>query len=68
MALINEAGWDRVVRLIIGIVALGLWWTGTFTGALGLVALVVGVLMLLTGATGWCPMYSVFKFGTRRTT
>ncbi|MDE3155445.1 MAG: DUF2892 domain-containing protein [Acidobacteriota bacterium] len=68
MALVNEAGWDRVVRLIVGIVALALWWTGTAAGALGTVALVVGVLMVLTGAIGWCPMYSIFKAGTRRTT
>lgn len=67
MTLLNEAGWDRIARLIIGIVALGLWWTGTVVGTLALVALVVGVLMLLTGATGWCPLYSVFRFATRRT-
>ncbi len=67
MTLINEAGWDRTVRLIIGIIALGLWWTGALAGTLALVALAVGVLMVLTGATGWCPLYSVFKFATRRT-
>jgi hypothetical protein len=54
----NVGGIDRVVRILLGLglVGLGLsdqsWW-----GALGLVP-------LLTGAIGWCPLYVPFKLST----
>ncbi|HVC20369.1 MAG TPA: DUF2892 domain-containing protein [Vicinamibacterales bacterium] len=66
MNLVNEAPWDRIVRGLLGLAALAVWWTSTVTGGLGWVALVVGVILLLTGVVGWCPMYSAFGFATRR--
>jgi len=54
----NVGGIDRVVRILLGLglVGLGLtdqsWW-----GAWGLVP-------LLTGAIGWCPVYVPFRLST----
>jgi hypothetical protein len=30
------------------------------TGVLATVTLVIGVVLLLTGLMGWCPLYSLF--------
>lgn len=65
MGFVNEAGWDRAVRVVLGVVliALGL---GVVEGGLGVVLAVIGLVPLLTGLVGWCPLYSVFGFRTDR--
>ncbi len=58
---------DRAVRALIGIVALALAFTtlGVMAGTLwGIVAAVVGVVMLGTAALGMCPAYMPFKIST----
>jgi hypothetical protein len=35
MLTLNEAGWDRIVRLILGVALLGLGWGGIVTGGWG---------------------------------
>jgi membrane-bound ClpP family serine protease len=58
---------DRAVRAVIGIVALVLAFTtlGVMAGAVwGIVAAVVGVVMLGTAALGMCPAYMPFKIST----
>jgi hypothetical protein len=55
----NEAGWDRGVRVIVGmgLIALaigGVWWPWGLVGA----------VPLLTGVTGNCPLYTVFGVST----
>jgi len=65
----NVGGADRAVRLVIGIVALVLAFTmlGVTEGsALGIVAAVVGAIMLLTAALGMCPLYLPLKLSTCR--
>ena len=64
MAFTNEAGWDRAVRLLLGIVLLYLGWAGVVTGTLGVVFQIVGFLPLATGLIGWCPAYSLLGITT----
>lgn len=61
---INVANWERVVRIVLGIVLLYLGWAGVVTGTLGDVLKVLGFIPLLTGLVGWCPLYSLFGFST----
>lgn len=51
---------DRLARLAIGIVAFILYQQGVVTGELGYVALAVGVVMVLTAAFSFCPLYKMF--------
>jgi type IV secretory pathway TrbD component len=53
-------GIDRIVRILLGLalVAMGLY-TQSWWGAVGLVP-------LITGLVGWCPMYLPFKVSTAR--
>ncbi len=63
---INEAGWDRVVRVVLGLALLVLGFTGVVPGTLGIVVGVIGLIPLLTGIVGWCPLYSLVKFATKK--
>ena len=58
----NEAGWDRGARIVLGValIVIGFLMGGTWGWVLG----VIGLIPLLTGAIGWCPLYSVFKIDT----
>ena len=62
----NEAMWDRIGRVAIGLVLLGLGWTGVVDGTLGTVFKYLGFVPLLTGLIGWCPLYALFRFRTDR--
>ncbi|MEZ4425794.1 MAG: DUF2892 domain-containing protein [Gemmatimonadota bacterium] len=64
--MINEAGWDRAARVIVGLALLGLGWGGVVTGTLGTVFKFLGFVPLLTGLIGWCPAYSLFGFRTNK--
>lgn len=56
---LNVGGFDRVARIVLGLVLIGLAATGT-VGAWGW----IGVVPLATGAIGWCPPYAIFGFST----
>jgi ABC-type antimicrobial peptide transport system permease subunit len=66
MSYMNEAGWDRILRIVIGIIMLYLGWAGVVTGGLGLVLIVVGFIFLITGLVGWCPLYRLLKIRTNK--
>ena len=65
MTFINEAEWDRGVRLLVGISLLAGGW-GFASGGLGLILVAVGALALITGVAGWCPAYSACGISTRK--
>nr|WP_315480390.1 DUF2892 domain-containing protein [uncultured Rhodoferax sp.] len=55
----NVGGLDRMARIAVGVVLVGLAATGT-VGAWGW----LGLLPLATGAIGWCPPYAIFGWST----
>lgn len=55
----NEGTLDRVVRVVLGIVLIALALTGQFT-PWGW----IGVVPLLTGLIGTCPLYSMLGVNT----
>ncbi len=63
---VNEASWDRVVRVILGVILLGLYFMGSVSGTVGIIALIVGIIMLATGLFGFCPLYKVVGFSTKK--
>lgn len=62
----NESGMDRIIRAVLGIVLLALYFTGTVTGVLGIVFIVLGLAALITGAVGFCPLYMLLKIKTNK--
>ncbi len=61
----NEAGWDRIVRVILGIVLLFLGLGGATSGILAIVLDVLGVVLLVTGVVGFCPLYGLLHIKTK---
>lgn len=55
----NVGGIDRILRIAIGLILVGMAATGT----LGVWAW-IGVVPLATGALGWCPPYAMFGIST----
>jgi hypothetical protein len=55
----NESGIDRAIRVVLGIVLLSLVFVGPKT-LWGL----VGLVPLITGAVGFCPLYRLLGIST----
>ena len=55
----NEGTIDRVIRIVAGLVLLSLVFVGPQT-ALGW----IGIVPLLTGLIGFCPLYTMLGFNT----
>lgn len=56
---INMGNADRWIRLLVAAVAVVLYFTGTVSGTLGIVLLVVAVIFALTSMVKFCPIYAV---------
>ena len=60
----NVGGIERPIRIGMGILALcvGLFaeWSSAIAGAF----LAIGVILLLTGAVGFCPLFTLFGINT----
>ncbi len=56
---VNEGVLDRALRIIVGMVLIGLVYTGKI-GVWGW----IGVVPLVTGAVGMCPVYSLLGIRT----
>ena len=65
-ALVNEAGWDRIVRVVLGLVLLYLWLGHVLSGAVAIVLGIIGIIFLVTGIVGFCPLYRVLGFATKK--
>lgn len=63
--MMNEAGWDRLARVALGVVGLIIGF-GVLDGAGGVVVGIVALVPLLTGLSGWCPLYSLLGFRTNK--
>ena len=55
---------DRAIRAVVGIALLAAYFLGAVGGTMGIVALVIGIVMLGTAALGWCPPYSLLGINT----
>jgi hypothetical protein len=62
----NESALDRGIRAVIGLAAI----IGAFVVGLGsvpgIVLVVVGAILALTAATGFCPLYRVLGLSTSK--
>lgn len=55
----NIGNWERLVRIWLGAVLIGL----AATNIIGMWGW-IGVIPVVTGFIGWCPAYAVFGFST----
>ena len=57
---------DRIIRAVLAIILAVLYFSGTVTGTLGIILLVLAGVFLLTSMISFCPLYAPFKFSTRK--
>jgi hypothetical protein len=60
----NMSNTDRIVRVVIAALFAYLYFGGVVTGALGVVLVVLGGVLLLTSVIAFCPLYAPFKLST----
>ena len=58
---------DRIIRVLLAAVFAILYFTGTVTGTLGLVLLVLGGVFVLTSLVSFCPLYAIVGISTCKT-
>jgi len=56
----NVGGIDKVLRIVAGVVLLGLGVAGVVPLLIGL----IGIVPLATGLLGWCPFYPLLGLNT----
>ena len=60
----NMGSIDKVVRIVLAIVAVILFFTNVVTGTWGIVLLVVAAVFVLTSLFSFCPLYLPFGIST----
>ncbi len=59
----NEGTWDRIIRVILGLILLYVGYA-MVSAPWNYVAYVLGLILVVTGAIGYCLLYALFKIDT----
>jgi hypothetical protein len=62
----NESGFDRIIRVVLGVALILMFAFHALSGTLGIISLAVGAILLLTGVVGFCPLYALLKLQTTK--
>lgn len=60
----NMGSTDRILRILVAIAIGVLYYTGTISGTLGLILLVLAGIFVLTSLFSFCPLYLPFGIST----
>jgi hypothetical protein len=60
----NVGSMDKVIRIVLALIFAGLYFTGTVTGTLGLVLVILGGVFLVTALVGFCPLSAMVGLNT----
>lgn len=60
----NMGSIDRIIRVSLAIVIFFLYFSGTVTGAIGVVLLIVAIAFIATSTISFCPIYTLFNGST----
>ena len=56
---------DRVIRILIAVLVIVLYFTNIISGTLGIILLIVAGVFILTSVLGFCPLYMLIGINTR---
>jgi len=62
----NMGSTDKIIRILLAAVLVILYFTNVATGTLGIIALVVAAVMVLTSLISFCPLYPVLGMNTSK--
>lgn len=57
---------DKVIRILVAVVFVVLFFTKVVTGTMGIILLVLAVVFVLTSLISFCPLYWPFGISTAR--
>jgi len=55
---------DKVIRILIAVVVIVLYFTHVISGLLGIILLILAGVFILTSFLGFCPLYLPFGLNT----
>jgi uncharacterized membrane protein HdeD (DUF308 family) len=61
----NESNLDRIIRGVLGVALLLAAFLAAPAGALQIVLIVIGAVLLVTGVIGFCPLYRILGLSTK---
>ncbi len=63
----NMGNTDRVLRVLLAALLVGLYLSDKVTGTFGLILMILAGVFILTSLLGYCPLYAPFNIRTLRT-
>ena len=62
----NMSSMDRIIRTVVAVIIGVLIFTNVVSGTLAIILGVVAVIFLVTALIGFCPLYTLLKFSTKK--
>ena len=56
---------DKVIRILIAVVVVVLYFTNVITGTLAIILLILSAIFVVTSLISFCPLYVPFGLSTR---
>jgi hypothetical protein len=60
----NMGSADKIIRIILAAVFFYLYFTGTVTGIIGIILLILGIAFVVTSIIGFCGLYKILGIST----
>jgi hypothetical protein len=57
---------DKIIRILIAVVVLVLYFTGVISGTWSIILLIISGIFILTSLVSFCPLYLPFGLRTRK--
>lgn len=57
---------DKVIRILVAIVVVVLYFTHIISGTLAIILLILAGIFIVTSILGFCPLYLPFGFSTKK--
>lgn len=62
----NMGNTDKVIRILVAVAILVLYFTNQISGTIAIVGIVLSVVFMLTSLIGFCPLYLPFGISTKK--
>lgn len=60
----NMGTMDRILRVVLAAIFAYLYFSGTVSGTLGLILVILGAVFVLTSLVSFCPLYTLVGLNT----
>ncbi|PBQ30688.1 hypothetical protein CNR22_02500 [Sphingobacteriaceae bacterium] len=57
---------DKIIRILVALVIIALYYTGTITGTIAIIGLILSGIFIVTSFISFCPLYLPFGISTRK--